>query len=91
MNFSYLPLCIAVLADGVAELSRISTAKMLIETDFAEKADVLLQTCEAVVRAAKLASALHAACEIERRVSRQMKHSFAMLFKGLVGEDLRSS
>ena len=38
----YLPTAVAALADALAVLQQIGTAKMLIETDFAEQADTLL-------------------------------------------------
>ena len=38
----YLPTAVAALADALGMLQRIGTAKMLIETDFAQQADKLL-------------------------------------------------
>jgi len=38
----YMPTAVAALADTIAVLQQIATAKKLIETDFAEKADILL-------------------------------------------------
>ena len=38
----YLPTAVAALADTLTQLTQISTAKMLIETDFTEQADDLL-------------------------------------------------
>merc|ERR1719313_3341443 len=38
----YLPTAVAALADSISVLTSISTAKMLVETDFAKQADTLL-------------------------------------------------